>query len=167
MQSKVDLFLVGEISSAMFFDFTIALAKLEHEKGKKRIVEIQLLSEGGDANVAVAFFDRIRNSPLTINITGIGFVASAAVLVLASGDTRRLTKNSTVMVHEEGLTDISGSVSQVEKEAARFRRSEDAWNSMMEQVTGTPAETWKYLHVDETYLNAQQCLELNLIQEIV
>ena len=70
------------------------------------------------------------------------------------------------MVHESSAEHEGNST--IIKRAARQMEREDAhWNSFMEQFTGTPAATWSKLDERETYLNADECLELKLATQLI
>lgn len=158
--------IIGEINEDAFRRFDIKLTRLEEDDGSE--ARIILSSDGGSAIDAISFFDRIRQSPLSINIEGYGIVASAAVLILAAGDTRKLGKNAWVMVHED-ITDVEDhhKVRDAEKILKHNRRLEDQWNTILESVTTTSREEWAKLHMNETYLTADECLEYGLIEELI
>lgn len=158
------LYIVGEITDEKYEDFSRALAKCEAENVK--ILQVELLSHGGDAHAALAFASRIRLTSITIQMRVIGNCASAAVLILASADERHMVESAWVMVHEDSGT-LDGNATELQREANHMRELEDQWNSLLEKYTGTSANTWSKLHKDTTYLTAKQCLKLKLIDEII
>lgn len=153
----------SELTMETFREFSKKMAYLE---GKKDAVKIELSSEGGSAYAALAYSALIRNSPLNVEITAYGFVASAAVLILASGDIRFMTKEAWVMVHEDSGK-LKGDVVALEREAAQLRRLELQWAELLQELTGTKASIWTALHKETTYLNAAQCVGLNLVDDII
>jgi len=157
------LYIVGDITYELFKEFSEQLDGFLLADG---LIEIVLTSDGGDADVAIAFAEAIRKFPLEIHIHAVGAVSSAAVMILASGDHRTMSEHSTVMVHEEEI-EVSGSVSEVEKQVAEFRKKEHQWNKMLEYRTKCSLEKWGELHKATTYLDAQRCLVLGLIDEVV
>ncbi len=158
------IYIVGDINEESFQKFSEELTELENEDAST--INIELLSAGGIAVDALAFAARMRMSPRNLTITAYGEVASAAVLILAYGAVRRMTKEAWVMVHEDSGK-CNGDVSTVEKRAKHWRRMEDQWNLLLSQNTNADVETWAQLHKDETYLSAEECLNLGLIDEII
>lgn len=159
------LYIIGAVDWENYGVFSEALDALEQES--KKPVEIELASDGGDAHAALAFSDRINNSPCDILITGTGSVASAAVLILASGDYRQLTRTAWVMVHEEvGELDFS-SVVAAERETKQLRALETQWNKLLASVTLATAADWERLHKETTHLSSQDCLALGLVDRII
>ncbi len=118
--------------------------------------------------MALAFYDRIRASKSNIIITAYGLVASAAVIILAAGDTRRMGKNAWVMVHEDTVVlDEDSRVTKAEGAIRSARALEDQWNNIMASRTKTAALMWGNYHQAEKYFSARECLKLGLIEEIV
>jgi ATP-dependent protease ClpP protease subunit len=160
------LYIIGDIDHLSYLEFTKGLTDLEAQKNKP--IHIVLMSDGGDSNVALAFHDRIKMSPCKISITGIGLVASAAVLILIAAEDRSMTRNSWLMVHDDTPGSLKNlRVSQVEKELKDLKQMEEQWNILMAEATNQPAAMWDVLHKQETYLSAEKCLELNVIKEIL
>jgi ATP-dependent Clp protease, protease subunit len=165
------IYIIGEINEDKFKQFDIKLSRLEgrfaNNSETNNNVRVVLSSDGGSAIDAISFYDRIKQSELHITIEAYGMVASAAVLVLAAGDTRRLGKNAWVMVHED-VTDVEDGhrVTAAEKIVEHNRILEEQWNTILEQSTTTTREEWAELHKNETYLTADECLEYGLIDEV-
>lgn len=158
------LYIVGEISSESYTQFTKELAALERQSLKNIVLE--LASEGGDAYMSLAFASRIRRSPCDITIIGNGLVASAAVLILACGDKRYMTKETWLMVHEE-TGDITGSVHDLEPTVTHYRKMENQCNAILAEVSKTSAEQWATFHKATTYFSAVDCLRLGVIEGII
>jgi ATP-dependent protease ClpP protease subunit len=162
------IYLIGSIDDAAFKRFDMKLTRLENESGREGSVRIVLNSEGGSAYDALAFFDRIKASSLLTKIYLYGTAFSAAVLVLAAGKKRLMGKNAWVMVHED-TTDVEETqrVRAAVKELEHAIRLENQWCEVLAGVTKASAEKWDELHAVETYLSANQCLELGLIDEVL
>lgn len=163
---KYHIHVAGEINEELFVSFSKKLSRLEKLPGFK--INVLLSSEGGDAYTAFAFFDRIQASSKHITIIGIGQVSSAAMLILAAGDKRRMFRNAWALAHEDTTTaNRNLQVSAVEKAAAHARRLEDRWSNLLSSVTKTSADKWNEIHKNETYLDAKECLALGLIDGIL
>lgn len=158
------IYIVGQIDEESYLKFSKRLSALERQNDDP--VEIELASEGGFAYAALAFAGRMEASPCELVVKAYGFIASAAVLILAAGDKRILSADSWVMVHEDS-GEFEGSVAEIEKKVAHARRMEHQWNKLMEKYSGTHADEWEELHEDTTYLDAVECKTLGLVDEIV
>lgn len=161
---KRKLYIIGEISEAAYRKFSIQLSNREAQSLKD--IEVELMSEGGDPIVALAFAGRIKSSKCNINITALGQVASAAVVILAAGDHRRMQANCWLMMHEDSAG-LEGEVSQLERATKHLRRLEDQWSKVLFQYTGTAADIWTKLHKHTTYLSAGECKDHKIVDEII
>jgi len=157
--------LTDEISSESFSEFMDFVERFspKHEP----VLEIDLFSNGGSAEAALAFCAYMRLSPFKFNITAYGEVASSAVLVLACGHKRRMTKEAWVMVHESSFKAGKLSSSGYEEMGRQLRRMEDQWNELLAERTKATASYWGSIHKETTYLSAEECLELGLVDEII
>ena len=161
---KRELYIVGDISYENYATFAEELSLLEQDN-KKPIV-VHLTSEGGDPYASLAYAERIRLSPCDIRVVGLGYVASAAVLILASGDWRVLSRESWVMLHEE-FSKLSGSVSAKEVEIQQERALEGQCYRLLGEKTMEVAAHWQSLHKQTTYIGSNRALLLGLIDEII
>lgn len=158
------IYIIGSIDYESYKTFSEQLT--EYEDQDDIPIQIELSSDGGDVHAALAFSARMRLSECHLEVTAVGNVASAATLVLASGDLRKMTKEAWVMVHEE-QTEFEGDVTSMERDIKHSRRLEDQWNKLLEKMTYTKAETWAKLNKDTTYLTAEECKALGLIDEVI
>ncbi len=167
------LYITGDINEESFREFSHGLYLLERkrhvtkEAKYAKPVRIELNSGGGSAIDALAFYSRMRISPFKFDITLHGCAMSAAVLILAAGDVRRMAKEAWVMVHEDSETIKNAFVKDIEKRGAQLRLLEDQWNELLASRTKASKATWAHLHDDETYLTAEECLAMGLIEEII
>jgi len=164
------IILSGDINEESFAEFCEQMDELENvpSGAKTDDIELVLNSTGGNALDAVAFMSRMRLSPCDVNVTVFGLAGSAAVLILASGDYRRMTQESWVMVHEDSASYRAVTTSQLEKEAIMARKFEDQWDEIMERVSGTKKDVWKELHRNgDLYLTPKECVSLGICDEVV
>ena len=158
--------IIGDITEETFKEFHTALGKIE-AKGLTE-AQVTLMSHGGDAMAGLAIFDRMALSPISFTVVATGFVASAAVVILAAGDKKVMTPCTWVMVHEEQVDEIkSTNVTHMEQNAHNYRKLEKQWCSILAQNSTTSMQIWEHLHRQDTYLDPTECLKLGLIDEIL
>ncbi len=126
-------------------------------------------SQGGDEHcgraIAGLLMDaRARNQK--ISTMGFGDVHSAAVLVFAAGRTRSLSRFASIMLHESSA-ETEGSASAIKKQAKQMEREEQFWCDALQELTGTESKVWMKLHSDETFLQPNEALKLNLATEVI
>ena len=156
--------LVGEIDSDKFQLIDTALTEMERHNQKS--VTIRINSEGGSEYDALAIIGRLENSKCRIITEGYGCVMSAATLILASGDKRRISKFSWFM-HHEGSYNADGRHSEIKELVKQREREEDQWAVVMAEYTKQPKSFWKkYGTYKDAYFNSTQLLELGVVDEI-
>lgn len=159
------IYVTGEITDESFHLFSKSISKIERMRdGEKVLVEI--ISEGGSATAALAYYDRIDKSQLIFIGKATGLVASAASLIFMACDQRRMTENAWLMVHEDSTTDEeSKPIHAREKEIAHSRRLEKQWCTLMAGCSTISLSKWEELHKNETYLSRADCMELGILDE--
>lgn len=157
--------ITGEIEFPAFDHLDAALTEFEKENARKTIT-IRINSPGGSVYEALAIIGRLRKSPCHIVTEAYGHVMSAATLILASGDRRKMSEFSWIMHHESSYVS-EGRHSQNKAAVAQAEREEDAWAHWMGQLTGRPKAFWKQEGVSiDGYYDAVQALELGIIDEV-
>jgi ATP-dependent protease ClpP protease subunit len=129
-------------------------------------VGIRITSHGGDSEIALAIVGLLKSQPKPVITEVYGFCYSAATLIFAVGQQRRMQKYAWCMVHE-GSEAVEGNASTVKHAAKHMERCETHWNTIMAELTGTDAKVWEKLNEKDSYLNAEECLKLNLATEII
>ena len=157
--------IVGTIGHATDFEFIdSALSVLESES--RKAITIKINSGGGAVYEALAIVGRMKASRCQIITEGYGHVMSAATLILAAGNRRRMSKYATFMHHESSYM-VGGSHSQVKEEIEQMEKEEELWSGWMEELTTTDASDWrKFAHKKNLYLTAEECIKHGVIDEV-
>lgn len=154
----------GSINKALVERLARRLADLNNAKP----LHIILNSQGGHAYCgrAIAGLLRVAAANRQIIVSGYGDIHSAAVIVLAAGDVRQLSKFASVMCHEDSGA-IEGNSSAIKAYSKQMEADEKAWCKALQDLTGTDEKIWLKIHSDETYLTPDEALKLNLATELV
>lgn len=154
----------GPINSKAFRKFDSAMTELESQ-GRKTIT-IKINSPGGEVYQALAIIGRIKNSPCNVITEGYGEIMSAATLVLASGDKRRVSKYAFFMHHEASYT-VEGRQSEIEASVKQAKSEDLKWCEWMAEFSKKKKEYWlkSGVHVD-AYFTPEELLELGVVDEI-
>ncbi len=155
------IYLNGEVNDAMYLHFSSQL-----DECTKATVHIDLCSEGGSSMAGLAIAGKMRAADKRFVITVYGHASSAASLILAAGDLRRMSPMAWVMVHTSSGK-LKGDAETLLAAAKQWQRDEEHWAAMLAKNTSTPSSTWLALEKKTTYLDAEQALALGLIDEIL
>ncbi|HCZ49104.1 MAG TPA: hypothetical protein DCZ11_08875, partial [Gammaproteobacteria bacterium] len=98
--AEVDLLIYGPIGDYFWGDGVTAAGIVEQlaQLNAARI-NVRINSDGGVVSDGLAIYNALRNHPATITVTVDGIAASIASLIAQAGETRRVYRNSTMMLH--------------------------------------------------------------------
>ena len=160
--------LSGVVDIDMFNQFSSNIMALDY---KNNIINILLLSEGGDLTICRAIYDLIRSCSNKVVITCYGEACSSATLIMQAADERVIMYNSKIIIHvgSEGIsTDHPRNVDKVYNE----HRKDEEWieniylNRIKEKKKRFTRSQLKSLLQWDKYLSPKEALDLGLIDRI-
>jgi len=159
-----------EIVHGLTFDIISKVRLIRKINPNADTINVMLNSPGGDVVETLALIDYIhtmKSQGITFNIICRGMAMSAAALLLASGTgVRSASKHSKIMVHQLSTFAI-GKLSDVKSNAKFSEQLEDECNELMSQFTKKDKTYWEENQKSDYFLNAQQALDLGIIDQII
>lgn len=153
-----------EIDEVEFDRIDNALTELESQN--RQSVTIRINSPGGEVYQALAIIGRLRRSPCRIVTEGYGHVMSAATLILAAGDKRRISSYSFFM-HHEASYGVEGRHSQIKDYVKQADREENKWAQWMSEFTKKDKAFWlKHGVGSDAYFEAEELISLGVVDEV-
>lgn len=144
----------------------IDAAMNEFEAKNTQSITIKINSSGGTPYDALAIVGRLRQSKCKIITEGYGCIMSAATIVLASGDHRRISKYAWFMTHEAQY-EINGKHSENASLVAQYEREETYWAKWMAAFSKKDQKFWRNAgKQSDEYFTAEQLLELGVVDEL-
>lgn len=155
----------NEIDSAEFQKIDAGLSEMESDSRKS--VTIRINSPGGSVYDALAIIGRLKASKCKIITEGFGHIMSAATLILACGDERRMSKFAWFMIHEASYS-VDGKHKEIKAAVAQNEREEIQWAKWMEEFSERDAKFWKKTADEkDTYYTPEELKELGVVDEII
>jgi ATP-dependent Clp endopeptidase proteolytic subunit ClpP len=134
-------------------------------------ITIIMNNPGGDVYHGLAIFDAIKTCKNHVTIIVYGYAMSMGSIILQAADRRVMGSNARVMLHY-GTDGFSGHVKTLEKVAEESKKL-STWDEKLfldkikqKRSDYTIAKVRKLLEHD-TFLTAQEALDLGLIDEII
>jgi len=154
-----------EITYPMFDIVDAGLSFMESES--KQAITVRIKSVGGSCGDALALVGRLKRSKCQIITEGYGEVMSAATLILACGDKRRISRFAVFMWHEASYA-MEGRHSQMKATVAELEKEEKQWAQWMSQFSDKDSKFWltKGIGID-AYFTAEELLEMGVVDEII
>jgi ATP-dependent Clp protease protease subunit len=159
------IMLTGEIDEKKAQQFMRFLVLLSNKDPVSHIT-IYISTYGGDMYEMNAMYDAMRLAKCPIHTIGIGKVMSAGVLLLAAGDRRSITENTSTMMHQVN-TELHGTVSDLSIEVKHTKALQDAMYRLYSKYTG---RSIKQIEIDlksDKYLTAQEVVDYGIVDEIL
>lgn len=133
-------------------------------------ITIIMNCEGGCVTNGFAMYDAIKACTNEVNIKVYGCAMSMATIVLQAADKRVMGKNARLMIHR-GEIALSDHVTNVKKAIRESDNLEsimmDIYMDKIEDVNPDFKRNQLQKMMDfDTYISAQKCLELGLVDEI-
>lgn len=131
-------------------------------------VTVRIHSGGGSVYEGLAIYDLMRSSDAHIEVIVEGMAASMASVLALGGDTIKMTENAFFMMHAPS----GGYWGQKEGFKSYIQQLETCENRLKEiykertQAGDEIIESWMKPNVD-TWLDATQCLEMNICDEVL
>lgn len=158
--------ITGSIEDNQSFDWLDA-AMTEMERKSKKAITLKINSPGGSTYEALAMVDRMQESKCQIITKCYGHAMSAAGLILAAGDKRYMGTRSWFMYHEATYGTSVDKHSHLKEFIQQMDKEERAWARTMAEFSNQPLEFWENAaHKHDFYLDAKQCLELGVVDEL-
>lgn len=148
----------------------------ELNKVQGQELEILINSPGGDIFDGVAIADLIQRREPHTTTTAIGLAASIATVVLMAGDTVQMSESSTIMIHDAWTFEAGDSETLKKTAETLDKMSEIIANIYTNQIEkagkllkdrDTTKKMIRKLMKNETWLDANEALEIGLIDKIV
>lgn len=154
-----------EIDASTFSRLDAALTEMENES--RKAVTIRINSVGGSVYDALAIVGRLQSSTCKIITECYGCAMSAATLILACGERRKISKFSWFMTHEASYY-AKGRHSQVQALVKQRDREEQRWAEAMEKFTKRSAKFWlKEGSYVDAYFTPEELLEMGVVDELI
>lgn len=122
-------------------------------------IDLRIATSGGWTDSAFAIVDTMRSIKTPVNVTAVGGCYSAGTVILAAATGKRAaTPNALMSVHVNDYLEGEGT-DHDPLELARFR-------DVYRRYTDIPGDWFEQDGDHQWYLDAEQALEMNLIDEI-
>jgi ATP-dependent Clp protease protease subunit len=140
--------------------------QLQIQYGKVFPINLHIQSGGGMLMPTFYVCDVIHNLDTPVHVYIDGFVASAASLIAVSGAKRYMTQHSFMLIHQL-QSQSSGRLNEMKDEIANLDFFMKNAKDIYYQNSNITKEVLEKLLLDELWIDAQECLHYDLIDEII
>jgi ATP-dependent protease ClpP protease subunit len=129
-------------------------------------IHLHIHSSGGSVFAGLSITDAIKNSTTDVYTYIDGSAASAATLISTSGKRRFMSKNSFMLLHQPQL-EWAGKLDEFHDEIENQKNLYEKLTAIYLENSNMTKEHLDDLLKHELWLDADKCLELGLIDEII
>lgn len=162
-----DLFIFGDITRNMeHFEDTSAgsfIYDLSNFNGED--ITVHLNSAGGDVFAAIAIYNSLKNYSGNVTVSIEGLAASAASVVAMGGKKICMASNALIMLHLPAVA-LEGYFDNTDLNKLQTQLAAVEQSLIKIYSTRIPESKARELMAAETWLNAEEALDLGLIDEI-
>ena len=165
---EVANFQTPEASGMGVVSMTTIKHEVEAAGGPSKFDEIfvHINSPGGEVSEGFAIYNYLVGLGKPITTQADGMVASIATVIFLSGTTRKVYKTTDFMIHNP-WTMVVGDADQIEKNVEQLRRVEANLIDFYVQHTKAERQHLEQLMAAESYLSAEQLVQLGFATEVV
>jgi|GEM_PF-556094 len=135
------------------------------KKLKGQHIDLRINSVGGSVTEGAAIFNALKRHKggLTVHIDGLA--ASMASVIAMAGEETRIAENALLMIHNPWSMTM-GDADDLRKEADVLDKLKATLVNAYVRKTGQPRAAIEQMMTDETWMDAQEALELGFVDEI-
>jgi len=163
---KVDgnnLYLYGIIWDG---DGTYVSNEISKEDGKHTTLNVHINTKGGSVFDGNQIYNTLARAKSKINIYVDGLAASMGSILMLPGQKVFMTKSSLVMTHAPSGS-VYGNAKDMKSAANLLSKLEKNFLEKYSAKTGKSEDDLRYLLEGDNWLDADDCLQLGLVDEIV
>lgn len=174
-----EITICGHVDEIMFEKTSKELERIATGNTVINGLRVNFTSFGGDVTSGfgvhdlLTVFGREHNAPITV--TGYGPIMSMGALIIQAGDTRRMPRNSRMLLHPNSRG-MSDEVQRLEHRVQEARALQTIYSEIVSERVRrsgkdmSPEQVTTYMEANNgvgTYLTSQQALDLGLIDEVI
>lgn len=133
---------------------------------KAKTIKLRLNSPGGSVWDAIAIHSALVAHPATVNVQIDALAASAASVIAMAGDTITMMRGSQMMIHDAMGIGIGNEAELKEYAEWLGDQSNNIATMYAARATGLTAEEWRAKMLAETWLFADEAVEIGLADEV-
>lgn len=168
--TKSEIYIYGDIVGDKWTDTDVTATDFKKqldELGDVNEIDVHINSGGGSVFEGHAIYNMLKMHNAKINIYIDALAASIASVIAMSGDTIFMHKNSFLMIHNSWVMTV-GNAEELRKTADLLEKTDGISNSAyLDKATNLSTEELKQILDDETWLTADEALEMGFVDEIL
>lgn len=166
-EASNELYIDGVIASESWYDDEVSPKLFRDELAKhKGAVTVRINSPGGDVFAGLAIYNALNEHEGEVTVKVDGLAASAASFIAMAGDKIIMLPGSLMMVHNSSTISF-GNAEDMQQTIEQLKAADESMVSIYAARTGQTEERIRELLAAETWMNADEAVELGFATEAV
>lgn len=167
--TEANLYIYGDIVTYRWDDEEVSANSLKNELeelGDVSKINVHINSSGGSTFQGLAIHNLLKQNKAQINVYVDGIAASSASIIAMAGDKVYMPRTSLMMIHNCWTLAI-GNAEELRKTADDMDKIAEAYKSAYMSKVNITREKLEELLANETYLTAEECVEMGFADDIL
>lgn len=134
--------------------------------GDVSVINLRIDSAGGGVFDGMAIYNQLKRHPAAVNVTVDGLAASIASVIAMAGETIQMGEGTQMMIHDAS-TFAWGNAGEMRRTADLLETISSDIAAIYARRSGKPADELRDLMTAETWLTAQQAVDIGLADDTV
>lgn len=168
-EKEANLYIYGDIVSYKWEESDVTAYDLKTELenlGDIQTINVHINSYGGSTFVGLAIYNLLKQHKAYKKIYVDGIAASSASIIAMAGDKIFIPRTALMMIHN-CWTIAMGNAEELRKEADDMDKISEAYKNAYMSKINISQDKLEELLADETYLTADECVEMGFADEIL
>lgn len=160
-----ELYLEGVIAKESWYDDEVSPKQFREQLDKvSGEITVRINSPGGDVFAGMQIYNMLKDRSGSVTVIVDALAASAASFIAMAGDKIIMNTGSMMMVHKAS-TIAWGNEDEMQEVIEMLRKTDDSIVSVYAARTGKSKEEIKQLLADETWMTADEAVEMGFADE--
>jgi len=156
-----DVFFYCDVSVESVAELCTTVKKVEREYHYETIVRVHIHSDGGDLHAGLAAMDFLKSCKSRVVTIAEGICASAATFIFLGGDSRIVSRNAYLLIHQLG-SEFWGKYEDMKDEMVQCNRLMKHMKRIYLRETNLPEEKLDKLMKRDMYLSYKKCVKYGI-----
>lgn len=168
-ETEANIYIYGDIVTYKWDETDVTADDLRKELedlGDIQIVNVHINSYGGSTFQGLAIYNLLKQHKAFINVFVDGIAASSASIIAMAGDKIFIPRTALMMIHN-CWTFAIGNAEELRKTAEDMDKIAEAYKAAYMSKINISQDKLEELLADETYLTADECVEMGFADEIL
>ena len=168
-ETEANIYIYGDIVTYKWDDSDVTADDLRKELenlGDIQIINVHINSYGGSTFQGLAIYNLLKQHKAFVNVFVDGIAASSASIIAMAGDKIFIPKTALMMIHNCWTIAI-GNADELRKTAEDMDKIAEAYKAAYMSKINISRDKLEELLADETYLTAEECVDMGFANEIL